>query len=192
MYTVTKAGQYNATAMKDGCSHSDEISIEYSVTEKIDLGQDTVLCNGSTLTLELDPSRTYYWNDGSSNNSKTVNAPVDLWVNSLAGNCSSTDSLTVDFVDCEMRLPNFFSPNEDEYNQYLIPSEMSGIHSAKLSVYNRWGNELYYTDDFSFSNGWDGKYQGKPLSAGTYFWKVKYIDIEGNANTLKGIVTLQR
>lgn len=191
-HIITAAGTYSATAILDGCPYSAEILVEYSGLTEISLGQDTVLCNGSVLKLELDPTLTYYWSDGYDGSSKIINEPVDLWVKSLAGNCSSSDSVRVDFVNCELRLPNFFSPNEDPYNQQLIPSDMSGITSAQLSVYNRWGTELYHTDDFSILTGWDGTYQNEPLSSGVYFWKVEYTDIEKKAHTIKGPVTLQR
>lgn len=69
---------------------------------------------------------------------------------------------------------------------------MSGIISAQLSVYNRWGIELYHTDDFSILTGWDGTYKNELLSSGVYFWKVEYTDIERRAHTAKGTVTLQR
>ncbi|MEX1238245.1 MAG: gliding motility-associated C-terminal domain-containing protein, partial [Cyclobacteriaceae bacterium] len=169
-HMVTAAGTYSATAILDGCPYSAEILVEYSGPTEISLGQDTVLCNGSALKLELDPTLTYYWSDGSHGSSKIINEPVDLWVKSLAGNCSSSDSVRVDFVNCELRLPNFFSPNRDQYNQKLIPSDMSGITSAQLSVYNRWGIELYHTDDFSILTGWDGTHQTETVSSGVYFW----------------------
>jgi gliding motility-associated-like protein len=191
-HIVTSAGTYGATAILEGCPYSDEILVEYSGPRQISLGQDTVLCNGSALKLELDPTLTYYWSDGYDGSSKIINEPVDLWVKSLAGNCSSSDSVRVDFVNCELRLPNFFSPNEDPYNQQLIPSEISGITSAQLSVYNRWGTELYHTNDFSLVNGWDGTYRNEPVAPGVYYWKVQYVDIEKNKQTMKGVVTVNR
>lgn len=191
-HMVTEAGIYRATAILDGCPYSAEILVEYYSPSEISLGQDTVLCNGSTLKLELDPTLNYNWSDGSNGSSKIIKEPADLWVNSLAGDCSSSDSLRIDFVDCELRLPNFFSPNGDQYNQQLIPSDMSGITSAQLSVYNRWGIELYHTDDFSILTGWDGTYQNQLLSSGVYFWKVEYTDVEKKGHTIKGTVTLQR
>ena len=107
-HMVTSAGTYSATTILDGCPYSAEILVEYSGPSEISLGQDTVLCNGSALKLELDPTLAYYWSDGSNGSSRIVNKPVDLWVNSLAGNCSSSDSVRVEFVNCELRLPNFF------------------------------------------------------------------------------------
>lgn len=69
---------------------------------------------------------------------------------------------------------------------------MSGITAAQLSIYNRWGTELYYTRSFSFLNGWDGTCSKEPASGGVYFWKVEYIDIENNSHIIRGIVTLER
>ncbi|MEX1241396.1 MAG: gliding motility-associated C-terminal domain-containing protein [Cyclobacteriaceae bacterium] len=193
IYEVSAAGTYSVRISDKFCTVEKTIvATESAIGTKIDLAKDTVLCFGSSLRIDLDPNLNYYWSDGSTDNFKIVNDPVVLWVNALTGNCQSSDSIKVDFVNCELRLPNFFSPDGNEYNPSFIPSEMSGVTSAQLSVYNRWGKEIYHTDDFSILNGWDGTQHNEPVSSGTYFWHVEYIDIDKNARTLKGILTLRR
>jgi gliding motility-associated-like protein len=59
-------------------------------------------------------------------------------------------------------IPNAFSPNGDNLNDYFIP-EGEGIENCEMKVYNRWGGLVYTT---TTSKGWDGD----NASAGIYLY----------------------
>lgn len=191
-FTISQAGTYLGIAKLNGCYYSDEINVEYATAPSIQLGEDTLICEGSFLKITLEEKNAYYWNDGSISNVLTIREPGEYWVLASVGNCTSTDTLSVELVDCVISLPNFFTPNGDKFNEVFIPMEMSGISAATLSVYNRWGMELFQTDNFSFSNGWDGTHNNNPVTPGIYFWEVQYTTIEKRIHILKGTLTLSR
>jgi gliding motility-associated-like protein len=71
----------------------------------IDLGSDTILCEGESLTLDAEnPGSTYLWQDGSADQTFSVTTAGIYWVEINNSGCSSTDSITVTFIGPEVDL----------------------------------------------------------------------------------------
>ncbi len=85
-----------------------------------------------------------------------------------------------------LAMPNVFTPNGDDSNEVFLPMRQQHVASARLEVYNRWGQPLFQTDDLT--KGWDGG----ESPAGTYYWLVRYEGTNGKAYTSKGFVELLR
>ena len=64
-------------------------------------------------------------------------------------------------------VPNVFSPNGDGLNDFLEFPGVEYYPDAKLSVFNRWGNEIF--SSASYKNTW----QARDVSDGTYFFVLK-------------------
>jgi gliding motility-associated-like protein len=76
---------------------------------------------------------------------------------------------------------NVFTPNSDNVNEKYFPFYSTDFSIAEIqyyteeftfNVYNRWG-ELMYTSN-SYSEGWDGKTNGKECSEGVYYWSLYF------------------
>ncbi|MCG3164979.1 MAG: hypothetical protein POELPBGB_00739 [Bacteroidia bacterium] len=81
----------------------------------------------------------------------------------------------------EIEIPNFVTPNNDNQNDYFeIKNLLIGDTKNALTIFNRWGNKIYETDNYQ--NNWDGDKH----SAGTYF----YILTQPDGTTSKGTITL--
>ncbi|MFT3740215.1 MAG: Ig-like domain-containing protein [Breznakibacter sp.] len=98
------------------------------------------------------------------------------------------------FDDCENRLkvPETFSPNGDGINDFWVIPVIADYPENQLTVYNRWGTEVYHKTNYD--NSWDGRSSvstlGKDiLPEGTYFYVLKLG--KGEA-TLKGTVYIKR
>jgi gliding motility-associated-like protein len=80
-------------------------------------------------------------------------------------------------------LPNVFTPNGDSLNDMFIPFQWKFIHSIDLVIYNRWGIEVFKTDDPNIN--WDGRHyvSGEDLPDGVYFYT-----LIANTIRLEGIV----
>jgi len=52
----------------------------------------------------------------------------------------------------------------------LINEDIS-ILDYNFSIYDRWGNKLFQTDDNE--DYWDGIYQNKNVDSGVFVWKVE-------------------
>ena len=87
-------------------------------------------------------------------------------------------------IDCP--IPNIFTPNNDGVNdQFEVPC-VSEQNPAYLVVYNRWGDEVYQSDNYT--NQWDGTHVGVALPDGTYFYVLQLI----NGTKTQGSVEIRR
>ncbi|MCA0430396.1 MAG: gliding motility-associated C-terminal domain-containing protein [Bacteroidetes bacterium] len=119
--------------------------------------------------------------------------------------CSSITQSTVNLTldDCELLLPQGISPNGDGLNeqlQVIVPN----AQSAKLTVFNRWGSELYSVSNtkpatnnkypLSIELTWDAKaHKGLILGngivpSGTYFYIVEVTQNNGTKKVYKEFV----
>ena len=68
-------------------------------------------------------------------------------------------------------VPKGISPNGDGKNDYFEIECLESLNvSARLQVYNRWGQMVYANE--SYNNDWNGTYDGKNLASGTYFFSL--------------------
>jgi gliding motility-associated-like protein len=88
--------------------------------------------------------------------------------------------------------PNFFTPNDDGYNDYW---QIQGVSSdfyptSLIYIFDRFGKLITQIDPSS--NGWDGYYKGKQLSSSDYWFTAQLVDDEGNAREKRGHFSLIR
>jgi len=79
------------------------------------------------------------------------------------------DNVYLGVESCEdviIEIPNIFTPNDDGLNEILSFKEATGVFDFSISIYNRWGNSVYF-DENNFN--WDGTHNGKPVTAGGLF-----------------------
>jgi len=88
-------------------------------------------------------------------------------------------------------VPNAFSPNEDEVNDYF---QVFGydIENVELYVYNRWGNMVYEYNGAYPMIGWDGIYKGIEQEIGVYVYFGRVTFENKDVEFFKGNVTLIR
>jgi len=80
------------------------------------------------------------------------------------GNCA-TASVTITVVN-PLKIPNVFTPNGDGKNDRFEIIGIEGFDKVSLHIVNRWGNEVYRSDNYR--NDWDGG----SLNEGTYYYLV--------------------
>ncbi len=99
-FDVTVAGTYSVTVTANGCSNSDEITIDFDSAGTVDLGDDVTLCDGETRTLDATtPNATYEWQDGSTNATFEVTVAGSYSVTvTIAGGCVLLGSIEVDYA----------------------------------------------------------------------------------------------
>lgn len=104
--------------------------------------------------------------------------------------CYATDSVKVlvNFVEA-IGVPTAFSPNGDGFNDVLYVKGI-GINRLKFTVYNRYGQKVFETDNQGI--GWDGTFKGRDENTGVFTWMLEYTLVNGNAGVLKGNTTLVR
>lgn len=83
--------------------------------------------------------------------------------------------------DISVFIPNVFTPNGDDKNEYFQVSDF--LQGAALKVFNRWGKEVH--SSMNYTNDWNGGL----LPSGTYFYT---LTSECSGTPLKGVVYISR
>jgi gliding motility-associated-like protein len=66
----------------------------------------------------------------------------------------------------------------------------ASLISFECHIFNRWGTEMCsFTDP---SQGWDGKYRGKFVPTGTYFYVIKAVGSDGVKYNKSGDINILR
>jgi gliding motility-associated-like protein len=115
-----------------------------------------------------------------------------LTASNTAG-CADTLAATVTVSDTPgLFVPNVFSPNGDRINDRFIPGTPPQDGTALLRIFNRWGQELFTTNDLA--NGWDGTANGEAVPEGVYVYLLRATDpcSPNSPVELRGHVTVLR
>lgn len=181
----------------DSLCGTDTTSGEIIVNEYpvVDIGNDTLLCPGETLTLDAgNPGATYAWSTGDMSQSIVLQisetTPVSVIVNNAG--CAITDEILVT-MNCSLMFPNAFSPNRDGLNDFFVP-RLVNMTDYSMRIYNRWGEKIFESSGVSGSEveGWDGTYQGTLAPVGVYVYYATGNTIRGDLVETQGNFVLLR
>jgi gliding motility-associated-like protein len=81
---------------------------------------------------------------------------------------------------------NLFTPNGDGFNDYWKVNVIGMTYPVSVTIYNRYGNEVYHSDNYQ--NDWNGYRKGNPLPQATYYYIIK----DATGKIFKGPVTIIR
>ena len=96
---VNTTGTYWAIANTGSCSDTDTVVVTFNPNVTVNLGNDTTLCNGSSLTLNAqNAGAAYLWSTGATTQSINVTTTGNYSVTVTSGVCSDVDTLTATFV----------------------------------------------------------------------------------------------
>lgn len=168
------------------CSAQDSTIIKVQARPAVEaVLSSPVLCIGDTITVKVntDVTNNVTWLPGKNNTLLSEqnreakfliagNGTITVQAENQSGCISSAViPLTPDNC-CRLMLPNAFSPNGDQLNDFFGPVRNGQINIKALNIYNRWGQLVYFHG--GKQAGWDGTYQGTPLDPGTYFYSIRY------------------
>ncbi len=194
-YTVYPQGGTYWVIVSDICySKSDTINVDYLQLPTVNIGNDTVLCDGEPLILDATtPGYTYYWENDGSTKHYFLPKESGTYTVSVSGYCGTTStSIEVTFRDCDIIIPNVFTPNGDGVNdEFQIGFEDDfefDVFSFSIYIYDRWGRLVYHSFDANFK--WNGKTNaGVECTDGVYYWKLAFSTYGGFHRDLNGTVT---
>jgi gliding motility-associated-like protein len=88
-----------------------------------------------------------------------------------AGGCASSDQVTVT-VRPAIRIPNAFTPNGDGRDDTWQIEFIEQFPDNTVTIFNRWGNQIFSATNYSRANEWRGDINGQPAPVGTYYYVV--------------------
>lgn len=189
---INHPGLYNLLVIDtNGCKGADDIVVGFDTIPLPNLGEDTVICIGQSITLNGNTPGIYLWNTGSNSHSISVvnTGRYIVKVSNKCGSASDTVDVKVDDCDQVIWVPNAFTPNNDGVNDVFLPY-VENVSTYTLSIFNRWGQLVFQTNNPN--EGWDGSYKGKPSLMDSYSWKMEFQDFQNQKYTKYGFVILYR
>ncbi len=107
--------------------------------------------------------------------------------------CTATDTAFLRvYPEFRFWIPNAFTPGRNRLNDGWGPVTL-GVKEYQLWVFNRWGQEVFYSEDPT--EKWDGTVQNagnRETVQGVYAYRVRFRSVDGEPFQYHGSVTLVR
>lgn len=119
------------------------------------------------------------------------NYSVNLDVSDSKSTCTYQDPIkdeTFNVSDFMLFIPNAFSPTTSPGVNDEFKVAYKSIVKFNAKIYSTWGIELFHWTDPS--QGWDGKYRGKYVPPGTYYYIIEAESGTGQKYVRKGDVNI--
>lgn len=106
-----------------------------------------------------------------------------------AGSCNYySDTYEVFVGESRLECPNAFSPGASEGVNDEWKVSYKSLISFECYIFNRWGVKVAeFTDP---AQGWDGKYNGKYVPSGVYYYVIKAEGADGKKYKLNGDINI--
>lgn len=124
------------------------------------------------------------------------NITYQIIVEDLNG-CRSTEEIQLRLINnYEVFIPNIFSPNNDNINDYFEIYGSKGVREIiSFRIFNRWGAEVFRKDHFFLGDQfgkWDGQFKSKNVAPGVFVYMAQILFIDGEIKVFGGDVTVIR
>lgn len=157
--------------MTDAVTH-----IEWEFSDKEDFSTTIARYNDQTLRYTFrDEGTTYVRLIGS---------------NSTAECQAYSETFTINIGEPRLEAPNAFSPGTSPGVNDEWKVAYKSIVSFKCWIFNKWGVQICYLD--SPDKGWDGRYHGKYVDPGVYYYVIEAKGSNNQKIKLKGHINILR
>ena len=195
---------YKVVITENNCNTSDTLTSQIYVKPLPQIHifkSNDINCILGRATLSASGGSKYRWSPETSLSNIFIGSPVatptqttNYHVKAFSDfGCISEDSILVK-VDYSSNkngyvVSNAFTPNDDGINDCFSVKNWGAVSVFEMSVYNRWGEKIFFTDNPLMC--WNGIYKGEKQQAGTYVYQIKAVTICGSVYR-KGTVMLIR
>lgn len=165
--------------------------VQITQTPFVNLPDEVKTCIGQlkSLTVMDSAGTKIVWSTGSTKPTIWVDASISsVNVSVERQGCFAKDSVIIT-PKCEFYIPTVFSPNNDNIND-AFNVIADNIISYQLRIFNRWGQEVFATNNFSKS--WDGEFNGEPQPVDSYIYYIEGILFGNEYFKKSGIFNLLR
>jgi hypothetical protein len=188
-------GAYSVTVTDYlGCATIVSVNIGFiNPAPNVDLGPDSVICDGNTLTLDAGAGfSNYLWSDNSTNQTLDVTTSGTYGVVVTDANgCQNSDLINVTVVQCQQGPMSGHSSGHDFYvypnpafDHLFISVSSLKNENVKVELNDILGNNVYSTIDKS-TIGYKSDINISSLPSGIYLLKVQYRDVVKTVKIVK-------
>jgi gliding motility-associated-like protein len=186
----TKTGVYTDTlTAANGCDSIRTVNLIVFDFNTPNLDTNKLLCIGDSIILNPGIFNSYLWQDNSAKPYFKVTTGGTYWVKVTDENgCTASDTIVIREEGClPAKIPNTFTPNGDGINDTWNIDGLKYYPACTVFIYSRWGQLVFKST--GYGKPWDGQYNGRNLSAGTYYY---IINLKNNTPPISGYVTIIR
>jgi gliding motility-associated-like protein len=164
---------------------SNAISLTISQLAKVDAGPNKEIEEGQEVVLQGSIAGNYpvTWSPAqdltfvNGNRLQPLAAPTVTTVYTLSAGpagCQAVSQVTVKVKKRPLiRIPNAFSPNGDRQDDTWEIDRIGDFPNNTVTIFNRWGNQVFKTDNYNRTNEWNGQINGQPAPLGTYYYVIR-------------------
>ncbi|SMC79753.1 T9SS type B sorting domain-containing protein [Moheibacter sediminis] len=173
---ITQSGTYILTVTdSNGCISTEELIIEASpapIIRSIESGNNYLVVSaeatsGGTLEYSLN---NVMWQTSPRFDNLVKGEIYTIYVRENGCEVTSYQAVILD-------VPNFISPNGDGYNDQWTIRGIEITPDSTIKIFDRYG-KIFIDTNFDGNYVWDGKYAGRPLPSGDY-WYIMQIPSDG-------------
>jgi gliding motility-associated-like protein len=174
--TITSPGKYWSRVSNGKCARTDTVRVTIWPVVIPVVPSETVFClsDENKMLVARTGGWPVTWGSGASSPTFAVSREGTYSFKMKHPVCGSlSDSVKVKFkaCDCEMLIPNSFTPNEDNRNDYFFPVVQCEYSYFNLTVSDRWGNTVYVSN--SSTGKWDGRFKGNLCPEDVYIYRIE-------------------
>jgi gliding motility-associated-like protein len=175
--SIANAGRYWIKITNGSCNFTDTVIVKNPEGSLVSINNEYNFCvndENKLLTLKTGASTKIRWNTGATTATVYATHEGTYWVRTETMGCGvQVDSVKVKLkaCECELFIPNSFTPNEDNRNDYFFPVAQCEYTYYLLTVSDRWGNLVFSTN--TLNGRWDGRFKGNLCPEDIYVYHIE-------------------
>lgn len=189
--TYYESGSYEQTLINAaGCDSLVQLQLTLLDTEVEIVPLTENFCEEMFAELSVVTELTdYLWSTGEEGPNITVTVPGTYSVTASQGDCRNSASYTISPCEFQVFMPNAITPSrsDGQNDWFFVPATTQSLmHSFEISIFNRWGEQVFYSTDKNFR--WNGEVKGKIFYNTVYTYIIRYTDANGKPHYVNGSV----
>jgi len=174
---VENSGIYWVRMTNGSCVLTDSMNLRLLQGSNAIINNEMIFClneENKLLTVKVNPGTKILWNTGETSSSISATKEGTYWVKTQTRQCgeqSDTVKVKLKVCECEMMIPNSFTPNEDGHNDYFFPVLQCEYSYYTMTVTDRWGNTVFVSNNPNIK--WDGRFKGNLCPEDIYIYKIE-------------------
>lgn len=174
---VANPGIYWVALINGSCNTVDTVHIKLLQGSGVVLNKEATFCmneENRIISVKVNPGTKIQWSTGATSASIYAIKEGSYWVKTEMNNCGvqvDTIKVKLKVCECEMMIPNSFTPNEDNRNDYFFPVAQCEYSYYMLTITDRWGNTVFTTNNIAAK--WDGRFKGNLCPEDIYIFRIE-------------------
>jgi gliding motility-associated-like protein len=174
---VESGGRYWVKIRNGTCVTIDTVIVKTITPPPVYVPDEVTFCYSEehkVLSVKAGQGTKFFWNTGATTPTMQVSKEGSYWVRTENKNCGSqvdTVKVKLKICECEMIIPNSFTPNEDNRNDLFFPVVQCDYSYFNMTITDRWGNTVY--SSYNLNGKWDGRFKGNLCPEDIYVYRIE-------------------